>query len=431
MSMPDSRIGVNGRVVTSLVVLLLFGLLVVQPGFLTPHSRTEPRTKGPGDVRLVSPNPNSSAKLWPFTSRQKRYGSLTLPINVVVEGPASRVVYELKNRRDAEWNNDSNEWQGVANDEAAADVGATAVEWHDTTGAVRYTYVQAPGSRGGWMTETAQLHDGAYFGSRYHLRLYEGGKGNATWTAIQAHHEYFDWFRLRHTVGSLAKAQYYLDEQYYGKWYVDHVSRQRYANGGIIDSNGWVSVVDLRSESNMRPVPAALMAALLLGSIGVRQSVEESLRNLASWVSKETVQRGIAFSVSLLGLPLFVRSASIAVETTFPAVPVKAIAGVGYLTFALGLPLVAIALPKGRQSTDWFAVAILALGLGFLLDYRSIGVTVLPISVVLHRLSVLAVVGLLAVGGSYQETDGRWNWLVQVGLVAWVVVLVWPLFDAI
>ncbi|ODR79314.1 hypothetical protein BG842_09825 [Haladaptatus sp. W1] len=428
--MPGSRIGLNRRVATSLIFLILFSLLVVQPGFLSPNPRDEPHPKRTRDVRLVSPNPNSSVKLWPFTSRHKRYDSLTLPINVVVEGPASRVVSELRHRRDAQWNNDSNEWQGVASDEETAGVGKDAVEWHNTTGAVRYTYVQAPGPRGGWMTETAQLHDGAYFGSRYHLRLYEGGKGNGTWTAIQAHHEYFDWFRLRHTVGSLEKAQYHLDGQYYGKWYVDGVSRQRYANGGIIDSNGWVSVVDLRPKTEMGPVPGALIAVLLLGSINLRGSMEDTIRELASRLTRETVRRGIAFSVSLFGLPLFVRSASIAVETAVPSVPIKAIAGVGYLVLGLGLPLAAVSLPNGRQSTDWFAVAILALGLGFLFDYRSIGVNVLPIAVVLHRLAVLGVVGVLAVGGSYQETDGRWNTLVQAGLVMWIAVLVWPLLDA-
>ncbi|MFH5796970.1 hypothetical protein [Haladaptatus sp. CMAA 1911] len=429
--MPGSRIGLNKRVATSLIFLILFGLLIVQPGFLTPQSRGEPRPKGPSDVRLVSPNPNSSAKLWPFTSRQERYDSLTLPINVVVEGDSSRVVNELKHRRDAQWNNDSNEWQGVANDEGTASVGKRTVEWHNTTGAVRYTYIQAPGSRGGWTTETAQLHDGAYFGSRYHLRLYEGGKGTGTWTAIQAHHEYFDWFRLRHTVGSLEKAQYYLDGQYYGKWYVDGVSRQRYANGGIIDSNGWVSIVDLRPKSEMGPVPAALMAVILLGSVDMKGTVVDSIRTLVSRLERKTVQRGIAFSVSLFGLPLFVRTASIAVETAVPSVPIKAIAGAGYLVLAFGLPLAAISLPSGRQSTDWFAIAILALGLGFLLDYRSIGVNVLPITVVVHRLAVLCIVGVLAVGGSCQETDGRWNTLVQAGLVMWVGVLVWPLLDAV
>ncbi len=279
--MPDSRIGLNKRVVTSLIFLILFSLLVVQPGFLTPHSKDESRPKDPNDVRLVSPTPNSSAKLWPFTSRHKQYDSLTLPINVVVEGDTSRVVNQLKHRREAHWNNDSNEWQGVASDEETAGVGKRADEWHNTTGAVRYTYIQAPGPRGGWMTETAQLHDGAYFGSRYHLRLYEGGKGTETWTAIQAHHEYFDWFRLRHTVGSLEKAQYYLDGQYYGKWYVDEVSRQRYANGGIIDSNGWVSIVDLRPKSEMGPVPTALMTVLLLGSINVKDPVLNSIRDVA------------------------------------------------------------------------------------------------------------------------------------------------------
>ncbi|WP_435157651.1 hypothetical protein [Haladaptatus sp. DFWS20] len=425
--MPESRIGIRRYIALIFVFLVLASLFVAQPGVLTSNVPDDGEPSRAKDVRIVSPNPDSEAKLWPFTSRGKSFDSLTLPINVVVRDHSSRVVSHLRNRRDAEWRNDSQEWQGLGGEDGPTDADEETVQWDNTTGAVRYTYVQAPDSRGGWVTESSQLHDGTYFGSRYHLRLYEGGKGNETWTAIQAHHEHWDWFRLRHSVGSLASAQYYLDSQFYGKWYVDEISRKRFANGGISDTDGWVSVVDLRPTSDLYPV-TLLWAALLLGSVGVGESIQSSVRDLVSWLSSETTQRGILLGVFLLSLPLVVRRASIVVETTAPTVPVKAIAGVGYLVLVIGLPLAAVVLPEGDQSLDWFGIALLGLGLGFLLDYRSIGVTVLPIMVVLHRLTLLGIVGLLAVGGARQETDGRWNLLVKTGLVLWVSVLVWPLF---
>jgi hypothetical protein len=425
--MPGSRIGVDRRVVTGILLLVLFGLIVVQPGFLAPHSVDETERKEPEDVRLVKPKENSSAKLWPFTSRRKSFDSLTLPINAVIRGHSERVVTQLKTGRGAKWDNQSNKWRGVGDEDEPVVVNDQIVEWRNTTGATRYTYIQAPGSRGGWVTETAQLHDGTYFGSRYHLRLYEAGKGNQTWTAVQAHHEHWDWFRLRHSVGSLSMAQYYLDNQYYGKWYVDDISRERFANGGISDTDGWVSVIELRETSELRPV-SLVWVALLLGSVGVQESVLSSLREAESWLSTETNQRGVALTAMLIGLPLLVRSASIFVETTVPAVPVKAVAGVGYLVYVVGLPMAAVGFPKDGRSLDWFGVAVVALGLGFLLDYRSIGVKVLPIAVVLHRLVVLAVVGTFAVGGARQEENGRWNAVVKAALVIWVAVLAWPLF---
>ncbi|WP_227377069.1 hypothetical protein [Haladaptatus halobius] len=425
--MPGSRIGVDRRVVTGILLLVLFGLIVVQPGFLAPHSVDETERKEPEDVRLVKPKENSSAKLWPFTSRRKSFDSLTLPINAVIRGHSERVVTQLKTGRGAKWDNQSNEWRGVGDEDEPVVVNDQIVEWRNTTGATRYTYIQAPGSRGGWVTETAQLHDGTYFGSRYHLRLYEAGKGNQTWTAVQAHHEHWDWFRLRHSVGSLSMAQYYLDSQYYGKWYVDDISRERFANGGISDTDGWVSVIELRETSELRPV-SLVWVALFLGSVGVQESVLSSLREAESWLSTETNQRGVALTATLIGLPLLVRSASIFVETTVPAVPVKAIAGIGYLVYVVGLPLATVGFPKGGRSLDWFGVAVVALGLGFLLDYRSIGVKVLPIAVVLHRLVVLAVVGTFAVGGAQQKENGRWNVVVKAALAIWVAVLAWPLF---
>lgn len=425
--MPESRFGFDRSVAISVAVLLLLVTLVFQPGYLVSTPTEETGQKDPEHVRMVSPKPNSTAKLWPFTSRHKSFGSLTLPINAIVQGHAARVEMQLRNQRDAEWNNETDEWQGIGKeDEPKNDDGAD--KWGDTTGAVRYTYLKAPGSRGGWVTETAQLHDGTYFGSRYHLRLYQGGQGNDTWTAIQAHHEHWDWFRLRHSVGSLSKAQYYLDSQYYGKWYVNDISRERYANGGIIDTDGWVSVVDLREESNLRPVAVVLFGLFLLGSVGVQESMLSSIREFASLLSTETIQRGIALVVSLFSLPLVVRATSIFVENSFPLVPVKAIAGVGYLVYVVGLPLAAVSLPNGGRSRDWFGVAVVSLGLGFLFDYQGIGVSVLAIAVVLHRLAVLTTIGLLAVGGVRQEVDGRWNHVVKVGLALWVCVLAWGLF---
>ncbi|MFC7194450.1 hypothetical protein ACFQL4_06885 [Halosimplex aquaticum] len=73
------------------------------------------------------------------------------------------------------------------------------------------------GEAGGeWIDETYQLHDGKYFASRYHLRVYESPYESDEWVAIQAHSDHWDWFRLRHTVHDTENAQDYVESEFWG-----------------------------------------------------------------------------------------------------------------------------------------------------------------------------------------------------------------------
>jgi hypothetical protein len=110
---------------------------------------------------------DGDARLWPFTSRRRSFDSLTLPVNLVVEGSPGRV-RSLLTEGPREWNDSTREWQGIGGDED----GPVGLRWSAATGADRYTYVDTPGPGGTWIDETTQLHDGTYFGSRLHLRLY-------------------------------------------------------------------------------------------------------------------------------------------------------------------------------------------------------------------------------------------------------------------
>lgn len=414
--------------VVAIGVVVLLALPAVTPGVLAPHSLDEQTTKGPNDVRLVSPNDRSDVKIWPFTSRRRTFESLTLPINAVVRGSASRVSAQLRYRTDGQWEQTSEEWQGVDDESEPLLVRGTDVTWQQTTGATRYTYVSAPGDAGGWTTETAQLHDGDYFGSRYHLRLYEVQGTERTWTAIQAHHEHWDWFRLRHTVGSLALAQHHLETEYFSTPYTVDVNRQRFANGGISDFDGWASVVELRPLSSLSVPFIGLLVFGFVDSRRTTSGVRRAAVQIRSWLSTNLGQRSFALFLSLATLPFFVRTAGVVAETGIDFLPVKLVAGVLYLTLVVGIPALALAFPRGGEPFDWAAIAIFGLGIGFIVDYQSIGIDVLPIAVVVHRLAALAVVGFLAATASKSSTTLQWNRPLAVGLSSWLCILAWPLF---
>ncbi len=459
-----SRPGVVSALVVALVVCVL---LVSATGFPAASGSAQAQdqapardqARGPGDVKIVTVDPESEDRLWPYTSRQRRFETLTLPINVVVRGNDAQVRWFLMTGRNVDWNESEGEWQGIGGGEVDGDTGD--LTWYEARGATRYTYIQSSGARhGGWVDESYQLHDGDYFGTRYHIRAYTGGRGNGSWTAIQAHHEHWDWFRLRHTVGSTATARQYVERSFYGSPSVERVSRERFANGGISDADGWVTVAVMRrlappdpegtetgtgsgigpeggrSDGPRRitdgpfPLPRglSLSAVFLAGTVLSLRATDVRDRLVAAG---EPGPLAALVAVSLLTMPS-IRWLGITVERSVPGLSPKVVAGLGYLVIAVGLPVAVAVLARGTRADRAAPLAAAAFGIGVLLDYALIGITAVPVSAVIHRLTVALALGLLAAAGARPATDrlGRARLTIAAALV-WIGVLVWPLLDAL
>jgi hypothetical protein len=439
--------------------------------------------RDPSTVRLVPVGPDETSRLWPFTSRRQTFDSLTLPVNVVVEGHPERVRALLVTGGDARWDEERDEWRNVIPEETDR---TDRQRWAEARGAKRFVYADTPGPGGRWMDETYQLHDGTYFGSRLHLRLYGAPRGGGQWTAIQAHRDHWDWFRLRHTVSGLKGPQYEVERSLMHRRPVDEVARERFANGGIMDADGWVTVIQLEDRRRVAgpspaavdgdepratdgssaptagptgetdagagvPAPTPRLPTLLLaagpllgavayaghrgrevattsdGSLGGRVAAAyERLR--WSRLADRRVHLLVAFGLALALLPPGVRAASLALETRLPDHP-KVVAGLLYPVFAFGPPTLAFFVPRELDAETWLVVAFVGYGVGLTVDLMSIDVAVLPLDVVVHRFLVLVAVGLLAAVGQARHEAERPLVRVQVAAATiWLSLLAWPLF---
>lgn len=432
----ESRIGgVSALVVV--VVLIVVGATLV-PVVVLGHSGSSAstpadstRSKTAEDVKFVRPAPNSTATIWPFTSRAKRFESLTLPINLVFRTDAEMTRYVLTHRGDEEWENQTALHANDTNvSVGSVVVDGTDVDWRQAHGGDRYTYIRGPGG-GRWVTSVYQLHDGDYFGTRHHLRLYEGGRSQHTWTAIQAHTEHWDWFGLRHSVGSLAKAQHYVEREFYGKWYVSTIQKVRFANGGALDANGWVTVLNFEERAVLPPI-------LYLLPVLVGLSVDSSARDLWAATRDELRRRfedtsHVRHNLALFGvvavIPLVVRVGAITVERAFPAASAVLVGGPFYLLLVVGLPMSAALLARRHGLREGFVLAFVGFGVGVLIDYAYLNIAVLQFRVLLHRIAAATALGLVAAGGARGEwVDGRdVNVPLVVGGLAWVAVVLGPI----
>lgn len=182
----------RATVVVGLLAVVVVGLAL--SGFFAGPT-AEPAPGDVADDSLISVA--GDYRLWPHTSRSRSVEGRTLAINLVFHADADATRAAIEG--DAAAN-----WEETDPDEAAATVDDgdqvrefVARDWRDAHSSLRYSYVEGP-TGGAWLTETFELHDGRYLGVRDHLRAYEAPDGS--YTAIQAHAEYYDWFRLRHTV---------------------------------------------------------------------------------------------------------------------------------------------------------------------------------------------------------------------------------------
>jgi hypothetical protein len=417
------------RLRTGLVVVVVlvsvFSLGVVQPTLAPGGEPTEPRSVE--DVQLVGFE-DHSARLWAYTSRQRSFDTVTLPINVVVKEDAATTRRVVEAEAGEEWTTDHEDGEAVR-------LTGSGFAWRETVGAARYTYVRTD-EGGRWMAETTQVHDGSYLGSRSHVRFYEFSADGERWTALQAHHEHWDWFRLRHTVGSVARGQYTVEHEFYGTGLVADISRERFGNGGALDADGWVTVVDLVDWRPPHPgeetggTMAGLVSAgfaLVVASAGGRFAGVREAVTAAARQTEATRDHALLVG-TLLVTPLTVRVAAIALERALPAVSPKVVAAPGYLVLAVGLPLAAGTLGRRLPADEAFLAAAAGLGAGLLVDYAYLGIETLPLGVVGHRLALLLGLGLVAAGGvRWDERPLHRHGYRLVGSLVWVGALVWPL----
>lgn len=360
--------------------VLLFAALVVVGGLgsvLVGPAQVS-NEGAPPPAQLVHPDATESS-IWPYTSRQRSVEGRTLALNVLVLGDPVAVRRALTNRSDEDWT-------GVSGDASIGDS-----PWRPARGAARYTYVTADHDTGGqWVESEYQLGTGAYLGRRVHVRAYPGPSGN--WTALQAHTEYWDWYRLRHTVTGVAPGARFVERDLRGEPFVERTTRVyhgQYAGG----SDGWMTVIEF--------APAVLVLGIAL-PIGHR-----------GWDVTDLVLP-IALGTIVLG----VRATGLAAETLIPTVDPKLFAAILYPVLAAGPPGVVALLARDRPATRTALFAAAGLGAGIVLDLGGVGVTVVPVRLALHRVALVGALGLFTLGVA--RGDRR---ILGAGLAAWVGLL--------
>lgn len=450
--------------------LLVAGLLLLAGTYLLAGGLSLPTVNPadgntPDEDQLIEPVENGS-HLWPYTSRAKTTRERTLATNIIIVGHDDRVKRTLTQQTALDWEltvfkneSDTNDTDGSVTNETPENesvdaptpvTGANATNatnpqpvtiqggglgWQDTHGAKRYSYIDArpAGGDAGWVKEAYQIHAGEYFGSRSHIRAYTTQE--TEWTAVQIHREYFDWFRLRHTVVGIQPSRNALESGFLDKPFVQSVSREYYGvNRGWND--GWITEITL--------LPG--LAALLLIGVFTREtrySLQQEGKRLVSWTWSNV--RGFVLAGALVVLYLSVRTAGVVFESTLPGVDPKVVFPILYPIIAVGLPTLTFVLsqPPGPSSRftrlqrlarklgspldalPAFGFAFVGLTAAFVLDFGGLGISSIPVQLVLHRVGLACGLGLIAAGSSH--IDDRGAGLLVLGILGWVTGLLMPL----
>ena len=394
----------RARVVVALLVVVGAGLVL---SGVFAGTAEEPVAADVADDRLIEVD--GDYRLWPYTSRSRTIDGRTLAINVVFHADAAETRAAIEGDR-------AGGWEQTAPDEAAATVDDdqppefVGRDWEDAPSSIRYSYVRGP-TGGEWLTETFELHDGRYLGVRDHLRAY--GSPDGAYTAVQAHEEYYDWFRLRHTVPDIDEPATRLEDEFIESERAIDVRREyRGIDGGR--SDGWLSVIELAA--------AAALAGTLLRR-RTREAAVDLARRIRTDVGRHAAAAtmGVALGAVLLG----VRVAGVTLEGALPGTSPKAIARPLYLVLAVGLPaLVVWRAPRSDPAAASVAVVV-GLGAGFLADFAALGVAVPP-DLIVHRVALLAALGVVAIGRAVSDRP-----VAVAGLTAWAVGLALPLLSVI
>lgn len=438
--------------VIAISLLAVSVLFVAGPSLLFSPSTSEiAPDETEVDPRMTSLE-ESESEFWRYLSPQERFQQRS-PINVVVRGDTEEIVRKLSEADDGEWEEmeppeEAEENETLLEEEGGHATGiewgdaATGIEWGDAEGATRYAWIDpGPDEDGFWTDETAQVEDGDYYGERYHIRLYETPNPDDRWVVMQAHSEHFDWFTLRHRVDGVEAAQTKVESDFVSHPQVDmeeDVRRVYLDNDGPSDANGWATIVDL---AGMVVLPAGVgLAAGRRASTGteidperVSETAPEAIDDRLTDVDRrriaaayDRVEAGHLILVfAILALFLGVRVAGLALERHVTFMSAHMIAATLYPVIAVGIP-VATYLIAGTltRRLDAAIVAAGSLALAIWIDYGMVGVGSLPVDVVVQRMFVVVSLGLIAGGAARRATrDGRFNDMLVVGAVMWLLVL--------
>ncbi|XVH30474.1 hypothetical protein ACNS7O_08680 [Haloferacaceae archaeon DSL9] len=401
------------RRLVGIAVFLLVGTYFVAAGLDNPQN-DPPEAEVVAADSLIQPAENGSY-LWPYTSRSESVEGRTLAINLLIHAPAEDAKLALIDRSGLEWEETPEDEEDVEADTYEISLDDAGLEWDDAHGSTRYTYFDDSenGGTAAWADESYQLHTGTYLGTRYHIRAYESPDERVT--AVQIHQEYWDWFRLRHTVTDIDNAAGTLEDDFIEQPFVSEVRREHHGlDGGW--SDGWISVVELG---------AALLAVGGVLGRDTRTAIERVARDLGRWGRHN--RHAFILGGALIGLFLGVRTVGVALEATLGGVSPKVFAGLLYPVLAVGIPAATVVFSRWIDAATAFYVPVVALGVAFVLDFGALGLTWIPIRLALHRIGLLVALGLLAYGVARGRDSADRHPLAVVGAVGWVIGLLMPL----
>lgn len=366
--------------------------------------------------------------VWPWLSPSRSFRQRS-PINVLVRGDADTVIRILRSGTETQWERTPPDQQEIREDDLSVEdirLNGSEIRWGTTGGGTRYAYVH-DGETGTWVRETQHLHDGSYYGHRVHMRLYESPHPDEEWVAIQAHSEHFDWFTLRHAVDGVQAAQVHVetDLMNHPAVAVEDVRRRYLGNGSVSDSDGWATVVLLA-------VLPLLGGSAVLDRIWRTRLTSVDRRRVRALRDRLSLRQG-TLAAAILGLFLGVRVAGLVLERSGVDLTMYQIAGLLYPFVAIGIPLATYLLARGiERRMDAAVTAAAALAAAVLLDYAYVGVEVIPIDILLHRVGVILALGLLAGGAAHSATrDTRLNELAIAGITLWILLLGATLFEVV
>jgi hypothetical protein len=401
-----------------LTAVLILGLVLVV-GSTGSVVVTESVSEADDPRREVVDLPPEDQSLWLYTSRGRSFSQGTLALNVLVHETPATVERRLLGDGAGNWEEVADDEQDIGHEGSAPLASNATVQWDRTAGEDRYVFLFGPNEQ--WLTQSFEVHDGDYLGSRDHVRVYAPPEGSE-WTAMQAHSEYWDLFDARHVVTSVEGGQSAVEQEYLGDEEY-RVLRDHVGGEDLVDFDGWLTVV--RPAESARSSLLAL-GVLLLGASAARTTREEVAEAVAAF-SVGHQARTAALGAGLVAVYMFVRLAAVSLERTVD-LPPNAIALVLYPVLFAGLPVTAYLLASPLERTWAFTGASLGFLTALLVDYTYLGVTAVPLDILVHRGALVLALGLIAVGGSRTERENpELASHVQVGVLLWLVGTVLPL----